>query len=209
MQQKQLPPNPSLEHLKSQAKQLLKAHNEGSLDAFRRIRSFFPKLADATDVEIQNAAFGLQDAQLVVAREYGFASWTQLKTEVLHQEQRAEKTLPKDLLFQILRTPDPTQAHIQRVEDLLTADPSLVSVADEDGRTPIEALASRGLINFGEALLEAGADVHRSYRVDMDGEVLELTPLTYTQKLASMFPDKPFDRVLEVLGSADVGVLLM
>lgn len=57
-----------------------------------------------------------------------------------------------------------------------------------------------------EALLEAGADVHRSYRVDIDGEVLELTPLTYTQELASMFPDKPFDRILEVLGSADVGV---
>ena len=92
----------------------------------------------------------MQDAQLVIAREYGFASWTQLKTEVLHQEQSAEKTPPKDLLFQILRTPDLTQAHIQRVEDLLTADPSLVSVRDEEGRTPIEALASRELINFGK-----------------------------------------------------------
>lgn len=150
MQQKQLPPSPSLEHLKSQAKQLLKAYNEGSLDAFQRIRAFFPKLADATDVEIQNAAFGLQDAQFVIAREYGFASWTRLKAEVLHQGQSAEKTPPKDLLFQILRTPDLTQAHIQRVEELLTDDPSLVSARDEDGRTPIEVLASRGLINFGK-----------------------------------------------------------
>ena len=79
MQHKQLPANPSLEHLKSQAKELLKAHKEGSLDAFQRIRSFFPKLSDATDVEIQSTAFGLQDAQLVIAREYGFASWTRLK----------------------------------------------------------------------------------------------------------------------------------
>ena len=68
--------------------------------------------------------------------------------EVLHQEQSAAETPPKDLLFQMLRTPDLTQAHIQRVEDLLTADPSLVSARDEDGQTPIEALASRGLINF-------------------------------------------------------------
>ena len=150
MQQKQLPPNPSLEHLKSQAKQLLKAYTEGALDALQRIRAFFPKLSDATDVEIQNAAFGLQDAQLVIAREYGFASWTQLKAEVLHQEQSAEETPAKDLLFQILHTPDLTQAHIQRVAELLTDDPSLVSVRDEDGRTPIEALASRGLINFGK-----------------------------------------------------------
>ena len=89
MQHKQFPPNPSLEHLKSQAKQLLKAHEGGSLDARQRIRSFFPKLSDATDTEIQDAAFGLQDAQLVIAREYGFASWTRLKEEVLYQEQGA------------------------------------------------------------------------------------------------------------------------
>ncbi|MDE0685517.1 MAG: hypothetical protein OXI63_21535, partial [Candidatus Poribacteria bacterium] len=50
-----------------------------------------------------------------------------------------------------------------------------------------------------EVLLEAGADVHRNYRVDIDGEILELTPLTYTQKLASLFPDKPFDKIIEVL----------
>ena len=150
MQYKQLPPNPSLEHLKSQAKQLLKAHKEGSLDAFQRIRAFFPKLSDATDTEIQNAAFGLQDAQLVIAREYGFASWTRLKEVVLHQEQAAEGTSTKDLLFEILHIADLTQADIQRIEELITADPSLVSVRDENGRTPIEALASRGLINFGK-----------------------------------------------------------
>ncbi|MDE0468187.1 MAG: hypothetical protein OYL97_14130 [Candidatus Poribacteria bacterium] len=149
MQHKQLPPNLSLEHLKSQAKQLLKEYKEGSLDALQRICSFFPKLSDATDVKIQSAVFGLQDAQLVIAREYGFASWTRLKEEVLHQEQDKESTPTKDALFQILRTPDHTQADIQRVDELITADPLLVSVREENGRTPIQALASRGLINFG------------------------------------------------------------
>ena len=184
MQHKQLPSTPSLEHLKSQAKQLLKGYKESSLDALQRIRSFFPNVArrlqahieksDATDVEIQSAAFGLQDAQLVIAREYGFASWTRLKKEVLHQEQDKESTPTKDALFQILRTPDHTQANIQRVE-------------------------AAECLEVVEALFEAGTDVHRSYRVDMDGEVLELTPLTYTQKLASLFPNQPFDRMLEVL----------
>ena len=150
MRHKQLPANPSLEHLKSQAKQLLKARTDGSVDALQRIRSLFPKLSDATDAEIQDAAFGLQDAQLTIAREYGFASWTRLKEEVLHQEQIAAGTPAKDLLFQILRTPDLTQANIQGVDELLTADPSLVSAKDVEGRTPIEALASRGLINFGK-----------------------------------------------------------
>ena len=205
MQYKQFPPNPSLEHLKSQAKQLLKAHKEGALDACQRIRAFFPKLSDATDIEIQDAAFGLQDAQLVIAREYGFASWTRLKEAVRHQERDAEKISPKDLLFQILRTPDLTQGSIQRVEELITDapslifaswtrlkeavrhqerdaekispkdllfqilrtpdltqgdiqrveelitdTPSLISATDENGQTPIEALASRDLINFGK-----------------------------------------------------------
>ena len=83
MQFKKFPPNPSLEHLKAQAKKLLKAHREGSVNEHHRIRASFPKLATATDAEIQRAAFGLQDAQLVIAREYGFASWTRLKEEVL------------------------------------------------------------------------------------------------------------------------------
>ncbi len=150
MQHKQLPPTPSLEHLKSQAKQFLKAHKEGSIDALQRIRSFFPKLSDATDAEIQDAAFGLQDAQLVIAREYGFANWTRLKQEVLHQRQITEEGPVEEILFQILRTPDPTQADTQHVDELLTAEPSIVSTRDQDGRTPIEALASRGLIDFGK-----------------------------------------------------------
>ncbi|MCY4569177.1 MAG: hypothetical protein OXD49_12805 [Candidatus Poribacteria bacterium] len=54
-----------------------------------------------------------------------------------------------------------------------------------------------------KALLDAGADVHRSYRVDMDDEILELTPLAYTQKLASLFPDKPFERIIEVLSAGN------
>ncbi len=37
----------------------------------------------------------------------------------------------------------------------------------------------------------------------MDDEILELTPLTYTQKLASLFPDKPFERIIEVLSAVD------
>ena len=139
-----------MEHLKSQAKQLLEAYQEGTLDVFQCIRAFFPKLSDATDTEIRQATFGLQDAQLVIAREYGFASWTRLKEAVLHQGQDRETKSTKDVLFEILRTPDLTPADIQYIEELITVDPSLVSARDENGRAPIEALASRALINFGK-----------------------------------------------------------
>lgn len=82
MPRKQLPLAPNLEHLKSQARDLLKAYQERSPDAYSRIHEFFPKLSHTPNVEIQQAKFGLQDAQLVIAREYGFPSWPQLKHHI-------------------------------------------------------------------------------------------------------------------------------
>ena len=58
-----LPPNPSLEHLKKQAKALL--------DTLRQ----------------QNADVTLVDAQHALAREYGFPSWPKLKADVLSRDQ--------------------------------------------------------------------------------------------------------------------------
>ena len=83
--------------------------------------------------------------------------------------------------------------------------PLLVAIGTWYGiREAVEALDE--CLEIVEALLEAGADVHRRYRVDIDSEILELTPLTYTQRLASLFPDKPFGRIIEVLRSVDVRV---
>lgn len=145
MKSKQFPPNPSLEHLKSQAKKLLKAHREDAVNARHRIRASFPKLSDATDAELQRAAFGLQDAQLVIAREYGFANWTRLKEEVLRLN-RTTAAAPD--FFGILCTPvrELTPTDIQTVEALLAAEPSLIDARDEQGRTPIQAVASHKII---------------------------------------------------------------
>ncbi|MBT4497611.1 MAG: AAA family ATPase [Gemmatimonadetes bacterium] len=75
---KQLPPTPSLESLKNQAKQLLKAHRDGDPDACSRIEASFPRLNGNSETEIHDAAFSLRDAQLVIAREYGFPSWPKM-----------------------------------------------------------------------------------------------------------------------------------
>ena len=75
---KQLPPAPSLESLKNQAKQLLKAHQGGDADACSRIEDSFPRLNNAGEVKVRETAFSLRDAQLVVAREYGYASWPRM-----------------------------------------------------------------------------------------------------------------------------------
>ena len=39
---KRLPANPNLENLKKQAKQLVKDHKDGQVDALTRIRASFP-----------------------------------------------------------------------------------------------------------------------------------------------------------------------
>ncbi len=55
-----------------------------------------------------------------------------------------------------------------------------------------------------EALIESGADLSQKYTVDIAGEIAEVTVLDYTRKLATLFPDKPFDIVIEVLQKYDV-----
>ena len=86
---KDLPANPNLENLKKQAKHLAKAHKAGQVEAFSRIKASFPPLADASVKEILAADFSLCNAQLVVAREYGFATWKELAAAVESPESSA------------------------------------------------------------------------------------------------------------------------
>jgi hypothetical protein len=79
---KQLPPNPSISKLKKQSKGLLKSHQAGEAEAIVRIRAHLPRLARAPDDEILADTFVLQEAQHVIATEYGFRSWNWLQAAV-------------------------------------------------------------------------------------------------------------------------------
>ena len=79
---KSLPSASSLEHLKYQAKDLLKALRERNTQTLALLREFHPNFAGRTEHEIWSTRFTLSDAQLVVAREYGFDSWPKLKRHV-------------------------------------------------------------------------------------------------------------------------------
>ena len=76
MTSQHLPERASLEQLKKQAKSLLHAAREKDPDAIRRFQ-ILPVPADGD--------FALHDAQSVVAREYGFKSWNELREHVLVQ----------------------------------------------------------------------------------------------------------------------------
>src|SRR6202012_312629 len=79
---RQLPANPSLDHLKYQAKDLLKAHAARTLAAAQLLREFHPQFRELTDAEIFTTPLSLSAAQLAIAREHGFPSWTRLKRRV-------------------------------------------------------------------------------------------------------------------------------
>ncbi|MEM8556165.1 MAG: hypothetical protein AAGF71_15235, partial [Pseudomonadota bacterium] len=69
MAQANLPDGANLENLKKQAKALLKAAKAKDQSALGRVGPYFG----------YPEAIGLQQAQLVLAREYGFRSWTSMK----------------------------------------------------------------------------------------------------------------------------------
>ena len=79
---KSLPSQPNLEQLKNQAKDLLKSLKSGNPGAIQRVRESHPRWSGASEPEMNAAELPLVDAQLVIAREYGFANWPKLKEHV-------------------------------------------------------------------------------------------------------------------------------
>jgi ankyrin repeat protein len=79
---RRLPSNPNLNHLKYQAKDLLKEHAAHTPGVAQRMREFHPRFGRATDAEVFDAQLSLSDAQLAIAREYGFPSWARLKAHI-------------------------------------------------------------------------------------------------------------------------------
>jgi hypothetical protein len=88
---RRLPPNPNLDHLKYQAKDLLKEHAARDAGAAQRVREFHPRFSRASDAEIFAVPLKLSDAQLTIARESGFPSWPRLKK---HVEKPGDLNLP-------------------------------------------------------------------------------------------------------------------
>lgn len=76
-----LPVSPSLEHLKNQARTVLRAQQKGEASAcpvLRRLHQF----TQAPDAKILQASISLQEVQYALAMEYGFQSWADMKRHV-------------------------------------------------------------------------------------------------------------------------------
>ena len=82
MPSRELPARPNLEQLKKQAKSLLDAAKARDAGRARGASPFCPRSRVSLSTRSAPSDLALHDAQSVVAREHGFASWNALREEV-------------------------------------------------------------------------------------------------------------------------------
>ncbi len=114
-----LPARPSLDSLRKQAKKLARDAAAENGDAIARVHAQLPRAT----LPLSN-----RDAQLVIAREYGFAGWSELTAEV---QKRLGNAL--DWAASQAKVAIHDQDH-ERLRTLLAQYPALVSWRDEERR---------------------------------------------------------------------------
>lgn len=80
-----------LDHLKKQAKQIVRWHREGYYPVAQRIRAGLTRFRDFDDATILSTRFALSDAHELIARELGFESWQMLRAASIESSQPDER----------------------------------------------------------------------------------------------------------------------
>ena len=144
-----LPPNPDHEQQRKLAKELLRAYRKGDADAVARVRAQLP----------DKAKIVLADAQHVIAREYGFANWAELRRRIA----AASKTVadsPFDAMQRAVQ-----EGNAGEMRRLLERHAELRARINEpvfSFDTPaIVHLSTRNDVALIDVLLEYGADPNR------------------------------------------------
>lgn len=150
---KKLPLHPNLEQLKKQAKLVLRGHSAGNPSILKRIQELHPRWRGSPEAAIRTVKFTLSDAQLVVAKEYGFDTWTKLKAHVEARAKVSSESSVNDLLEAGCR------GDVDRLKALLDAHPDLINEQGGTGvRTALHEAVDSGSEAAVQLLLERGAD---------------------------------------------------
>jgi len=142
-----LPARPSLEQLRKRAKELLGDVRREDPTAVARLRPHIPTVKRAT----------LADAQFVIAREHGFASWAKLKRHVLAVERPGdfdEANWGHDTWPFLVAVFEGREA---AVREMLRVDPTLAR-AEYAYMQPLHYAVRGGRPTMVRLLIEAGAD---------------------------------------------------
>ncbi len=123
---KTLPRRPSLDQLRRQAKDLLKQLRQHDPSALDRLRESHPEFERSNDLQLRETVCALHHAQLVVAREYGFANWPRLKLQIELLELVASSRLRTFVLSALVDHRDPKGVNFERAKLILEGQPDLV-----------------------------------------------------------------------------------
>ena len=194
MPTRSLPPRPSLAQLKIQAAELHQEHRAGLLPAAARIVAHHPRFKGQSLETVLDTALRLADAQLVIAREYGFDSWSKLKHHVELADAIAAY-IPHPRFDEAVSAMD--AGDVDRLRDLLATDRALVHARTNldppyhyfTGATLLHHVAGnpdRGRLDgsrpplpansadVARLLLEAGADVNATTLGPNGGDTMGL-----------------------------------
>ncbi len=140
-----LPSRPSLDKQRKLAKALARDYWRGKSAAIERVRALHPEPPAPED-------FVLSDAQLVIARGYGFAGWPQMKQKI-----ESLTRSPADLFKAAVEAGD-----VDRVRELLRTDPDLVATIDAPmfGFKSPAVHVARTNLELLDLLLAHGADLN-------------------------------------------------
>lgn len=141
-----LPDKPNIDHLKNQAKTLQQFVRAGVNEAIALVNEFHPR---------PGATFSRADAQLVVARQYGFASWRRLKdhVEIVNRYARAPQHQPPTgdpadefLLLACLTHGGDDPARWRHAAELLTDHPELATANIHTAAAVGDVAAARSVL---------------------------------------------------------------
>lgn len=158
MSQNEPPSQPNLFDLKCRAKELSRAYCSGDPEAIARVRASTAP-ATGSDAKPMSVRLSLQDAQRVVARECGQASWGRLKWHV--ETLREKAVLPMaEAVDQFKKAVG--RGDVEAVRTLLDASPAVRSRIDEplfpfDAPALVVAKENRPLVDL---LLDHGANIN-------------------------------------------------
>jgi ankyrin repeat protein len=165
-----LPAKPSFTQLRKQAKDLLKAFQAGEASAVTEVGRF-EQSPDPT-------RFALADAQRVLARAYGFSSWTKLKQHVDGVNVRA--------FCDAVEAGD-----VATVRRLAKARPDLVNLSpdgEHGERMPLHAAILKRDVEMTRALMELGADAQGG-----------IWPHRSATSAAAIAKDRGYDEIVAII----------
>ena len=134
-----LPARPSLESLRKQAKKVARDIAAGDAAAIARARAHLPNL---------DPPLTQRNAQLVIAREYGFAGWQDLNAEV---STRLGKGLERAVTQarRVIHDKD-----VERLKQLLADNPALLSWKDDVDDEGLLGIATGAYGDAGDSFRE-------------------------------------------------------